>query len=449
MAKFFRFFIFISFTFVIVSCSFKDPAGFFEDRLKQLEEEIARKNSQLVFTEQKKFRKEILGDISDKIPESKINKGWIQKNFGSNNYVPHLSYKNKKQLVYKSKKIGKNKFNIENLSFEPLLLEDNIFFFDSSGNIYNFSVAQEELIWKFNFYKKRYKKIPINIKLKISNENLIIADNLGYLYSLKISSGELNWAKNYGVPFRSNMKIEDGNIFALNQDNKYYSIKEVDGEKNLSLETFPSFLKSKNQTNIVLDKDKGNVYFVTSTGEFYSINYKTGNINWLSTLFAAGKDKDSDLFFSSPIIYKEDKIFFSSSVSTYALNAKNGRTIWELPFSTDLRPIVSEKFLFLISKDGFILNLDIKTGKVLWSKDLFKTNKKFKKSKIGDINSFLLASNQILASTSKGFFLFIDYRNGKIINYTKASRRGFFSSPILVDEKIYVVDRNMKVLVFN
>ena len=55
MAKFFRFFIFISFTFVIVSCSFKDPMGLFEDRLKQLEEEIAKKNSQLVFTEQKKF----------------------------------------------------------------------------------------------------------------------------------------------------------------------------------------------------------------------------------------------------------------------------------------------------------------------------------------------------------------------------------------------------------
>ena len=55
--------------------------------------------------------------------------------------------------------------------------------------------------------------MPIKIKLKISNKNLIVSDNLGYLYSLKINSGKLNWAKNYGIPFRSNIKIQMMQIF--------------------------------------------------------------------------------------------------------------------------------------------------------------------------------------------------------------------------------------------
>jgi len=79
----------------------------------------------------------------------------------------------------------------------------------------------------------------------------------------------------------------------------------------------------------------------------------------------------------------------------------------------------------LASKDGFLLNLDYETGKVIWSKSLYKSSDKLKEKKIGYIRSLLLASNQVLATTSKGFFLFIDYKNGKILSYTRASKAGF------------------------
>ena len=93
--------------------------------------------------------------------------------------------------------------------------------------------------------------------------------------------------------------------------------------------------------------------------------------------------------------------------------------------------------------------MDYETGKVIWSKSLYKSSDKLKEKKIGYIRSLLLASNQVLATTSKGFFLFIDYKNGKILSYTRASKAGFFSNPVLVDKKLYVVDNKMKLLVFN
>jgi len=448
MIKFFKLLVLINLVFFISSCSFKNTGGFFEDRLKELEVQIAKKNSKLVFAQRKEFREEISGSLQKTKLQSITNKNWLEKNFTSSNYIPNLEYENKKELVYKSKKVGKNKFDTSDLFFETLIFEGNIFFYDTSGSIYNFSVDNRKLVWKFNFYKKRYKEIPINIKLTISNENLVISDNLGYIYCLAINSGKLNWAKNYGVPFRSNVKIDDGDIFLLNQDNKFYSIKEENGEKNSSLETFRSSIKTKQETNVGLDTIKNNIYFLTSSGQLYSINYRTNNINWLTSI-STSLDSGSDLFFSSPIIYKDDKIFFSSSAATYSINAKNGYINWEIPFSTYLRPIVSEHFMFLASKDGFLLNLDYETGKVIWSKSLYKTNDKLKEKKIGYIRSFLLASNQILVTTSKGFFLFIDYKNGKILSYTRASKAGFFSNPVLVDKKIYAIDNKMKVLIFN
>ncbi len=449
MIRFLKLFLLVNSLLFLANCSFSNPGDFFEDRVKELEKEILQKNSKLVFSRTKKFNEEISGSTVNKIEKSILTSSWQQKNLTSSNEVPHLKYENKKQLIYKSKKIGKNKFDTSNSLFEPLILNDNVFLYDYSGNIYNFSIKDRQVIWKYNFYKKRYKNIPIIIKLKISKNNLIALDNLGFVYSLEIDSGKIKWAKNYGIPFKSNVKLDKENIFILNQDNKYFSIDEKNGNQKLSLETFPSFLKSKHDTNVSLDTQNNNIYFITSNGELYSINYQRSLVNWFSTISIGTDRKSSELFYSSPIVYKNDSIFFSTSVATYAIDSRNSSIKWQLPFSTFLRPIVTDDFVFLASKNGFFLNINKKTGKVIWSKDIFKTSKKFKKNKIGDILSLILVSDQILATTSKGFFIFLDYKNGKIINYMRASRAGFFSSPVIVNQMIYILDKKMRVLIFN
>ena len=54
----------------------------------------------------------------------------------------------------------------------------------------------------------------------------------------------------------------------------------------------------------------------------------------------------------------------------------------------------------------FLLNLNKKNGKVIWSKNIFKTSKKFKKNKIGDIFSLILVSNQIFLTQARIFYIF-------------------------------------------
>ena len=440
---------FIITLFLLSSCSFQNTGSFFKDHSKDLEKEIFKKNTKLVFAEAKNFKKEITGITEAKIPEEVINSNWLETNYKKQNYIPHLKYNNSNNLIYKSKKLGQNKFDTTDLSFETLIYDNNIFLYDLSGNVFKFSILNKKLVWKFNFYKKRYKKIPIYLKLKISDNNLIVSDNLGYLYILDIQTGNLNWAKNFGVPFRSSIKTEKENIFLLNQDNKFYIINKKDGEKKTNFETFPSILKSELETSISLDQSKNNLFFVTSTGQLYSINYKTNNLNWLINLSMTNKGQSKKFFFSSPIIFIKDTLYISTSISTYSINAINGSINWELPFSTYVRPAISENFIILASNDGFILNLDIKTGKVLWSKSLFKSSDKLNPKKIGQIKSLLLASNKILVSTSKGFFIFIDYKDGKIFNFTKASGNGFFSNPVIVNKKIFVVDNKTRILIFD
>ncbi len=447
MSKIFYLLLIIIF-FFSTGCSFDNKSGIWKDRAKELKVKKLDENVKFVFSKVEKFRKEISTDSPISLQPPVNNFEWLEENFDSSNFVPHLEYENKKNLIYKSKKILK-KTNSSFSDFEPLILNKNIFFYDNQGTIFNFSLDSKTIVWDFNFYKKKFKKFPIKINFQINSDNLIAADNLGYFYSIDINSGKIRWAKNYGVPFRSNIKVSKKYTFSVNQDNKFYGINNIDGEKRLDLETFPSFLQSQQKTSVSIDKDNQNVFFITSAGEIYSINYSTNIINWMYKTTSRSVDKTVDLFFSSPLIHYRDQIVVSTSVSTISLNSLTGLINWEIPISTYIRPAISNNFIFLATYDGFIINVNILNGKVIWSKNIFNKSKKINEDKIGKITSIILLSDEIFLTTKKGYFLFLNFKNGKIINYAKADKSGFFSKPIIADKKIYLINMKGQVIVFN
>ena len=136
------------------------------------------------------------------------------------------------------------------------------------------------------------------------------------------------------------------------------------------------------------------------------------------------------------------------SFSSFLMGSKAGSLIWEFPFSTKVAPIVLEKYIFLVSKEGLLICLDREKGKVIWSKNIFKTSEKLKYNKTGYLTSMFLVSNKIFITTQNGYFLFFDYQNVEIINYAKVSK-GFFSKPTIINESIFIIDNKMRILKFN
>ena len=49
--------------------------------------------------------------------------------------------------------------------------------------LYSFSLAENKIIDKFNFYKKKFKNIEKKLNIIISDDIVYVSDNLGYLYS--------------------------------------------------------------------------------------------------------------------------------------------------------------------------------------------------------------------------------------------------------------------------
>ena len=444
MKNLLSFFLILSLIF-LSGCSFDNKTGIWKEHNKKIiEKSKSKKTAEKIFKKRKIFDQEIKNEDIVILSEKKENTNWLEENLVQTNYVPHLNYQNKKNIIFKSKKIGKTSHSIETTNSEPLVFKENIFFSDLNGNIYKYSIGTRKLIWKFNFYKKRFKNIPIKINSKIILDRLVVSDNLGYFYNINTDTGKLIWAKNQGIPLTSEIKSSNEKIFLLNQDYKFYIIEKNNGKKILDFETFPVILKKNNKQTLALDS-RYNLYFVTSGGQVFSLNYQDYKINWLINI--ADSSDEFGLFYSSPIIVKDNSVYLSSSQSTMSIDSFAGKTNWEIPFGTRIRPVISNRFIFLVSKEGFILNIDLRTGKIVWSKKLF-TSKETNLKKMGEVTSLLLISDQLFFTTKNGYFFFVNYENGEIINYAKVAK-GFYSRPAVADGKIYIIDKDMRVLVFN
>ena len=149
-------FLFIVFI-LLLGCSFGFGGDVWNDLSEELEKAKARKNSKIIFSTQKKFEEEIQNSKKILVEPPTYNKDWIDNNFSSSNYIPHLSYKNKKNLIFKSKKIGKNHFNILNADFDPLIENEILYFYDPAGSMFSYSLKQKSLNGNLIFIKKDLK----------------------------------------------------------------------------------------------------------------------------------------------------------------------------------------------------------------------------------------------------------------------------------------------------
>ena len=445
MKNIITFFLYISLI-LLNNCSFDKKTGIWKEHNKEIIERVKNKNVEKVFKSNKIFDEEILNNNKISVTKSEKNLNWLEDNFSQSNNVLHFYYINNKNNISKSKKIGKSSFTDKNINPEPLINDKNLFFSDLSGNIFKYSLDKKILIWKFNFYKKKYKNLPKKINLKIKLNNLIASDNLGFLYKLDLNTGMIVWAKSQGVPLTSEIKSLKDKIFLLNQDNKFYIFDNNTGKKILDFETFPVILKQNNKQTLALDS-KTNLYFLTSAGQLFSLDHRNYKINWLKNIKSTDTSTEFGLFYSSPIIAKDEAVYISSSGNTMSIDTLNGKTNWEIQFGTRIRPVVMPENIFLISKNGFALNVDRQSGKIIWSKKLFKS-KNINLKKMGEVTSLLLISDQIFITTKNGFFIFVNYQDGSIINYAKVSK-GFYSKPVVSEGIIYIIDKSKRILAFN
>ena len=404
-----------------------------------------------VFTDNQIYNEEksISNNYKVIIDEQINNVNWPQVNATNFNNTPNFMYANKKNLISKSKKLNKNKSSEIYNPKDTILYEDKIISHDYKGTIFVYSTISKKNILKYNFYKKRFKKYKKKIYMLVNDNKLYAADNLGYVYVLDLDKQSIIWATNFGVPFRSNIKLVDDSIFLANEDNVIYAINSNTGKKNWQFGTSSTFLKSSFKNNLAVDQVSKNVFFLNTSGELYSINYLSKKINWFLNFKSSSLVKDTDLFFGKPIIIKNDDIIISTEDSINSYNHKTGKKNWILPLAPVLKPTATKKNTFVFTKNNLLICIDSKSGNIVWSKYIFNDipNKKLKK--LGKLVNLVIAGNYIQIFSQNGYLLTFNYTDGSLEGYSLISKSGISSEAMFANGNMLIFNNKNQILKFN
>ena len=180
-----------------------------------------------------------------------------------------------------------------------------------------------------------------------------------------------------------------------------------------------------------------NLLIADSIAKYYSINIKTGDLNWI---------KSNIYPFNSDIKKYKDKIFvvdYKNILRCYKI--KNGSECWNLQ-TEDTFTISNSKYSLVIIEDkvifsnsiGDITAVDIETGLITWqlptqSSSIVNETYNFKISKL------VIDGNAIYFSNNKNQFYSVDIETGTInwINGVNTS-----ITPVVVGNLIFTVSKN-------
>ena len=423
-----KLFFLISFLFLLINCSFDDKTGIWEN-----ENQIIKKENKLfsdfkkISSTKDKFNKIVNLDekyeFSETIPIK--NQSWNDIYFASDNNYKNLAYTNNNKIVFTSKKITKYQTN-DHILFN----KKNLITSDIRGNIIVFSVSNNEVLLKFNFYKKKYKRISKFLNLAIENNVIYISDNLGFVYALNYENNKLLWAKNYKVPFKSNIKISNDKIILANQNNSLYFLDKKNGELLNSIPTEESKIIKKFKNNLALHKN--NIIFLNTYGSLYSINANNMRINWFINLNQSSDINPSNLFLSNQLTVANNKIYVPTNKNFYIIDLFSGSTNLKKNFSSFLKPIVTDEVLYTLD-NNLLVATNLLTGKIIFSNDItvevsdyLKLNKQNT-----EFQNLILADNKIFVFLKNSYILKFKI-NGKLSSVTKLPKKLIQSLLLLI-----------------
>ncbi len=433
------------FLIIFQNCSFDNKSGIWksETNISNQKNDDFSQFKDLV-TESSPFKEElkIKEGFKFNLPELHQNSEWTDIFYNQYNNTKNFKYSAYNRKSFQSKKI--TNYEIENYI---LYENDNVISSDQAGNINIFSLKDKKKVYKFNFYKKRYKKNKKKLNMVIEKKIIYVSDNLGYLYSFDYINKKILWAKNFKIPFRSNLKIFENKLIVSNQNNHLYYINKKNGNILKLIPTEETIVKNKFINNISLNNES--TFFLNTFGSLYSINNKKMQINWFINLNESSNLDPSDLFLGNKLVNTKDKIVVTTNYFTYIIDSSTGTILYKKNFSSFVKPLIINNYLFLISKNDLLISLNLNTGKIIFSHDINKKISSFlnTKKKKAEFKNIMMINNKIYIFLVNSYVVVFDLK-GKITKIVKLPSK-LNSDLILIKDTMIFFDFKNKVSIIN
>ena len=421
---------------LLQNCSFDNKTGIWKNEKDFSKKEInIFKDFQSLGAKNETFNSIIPVDsnLKFKITQPINNYEWNDIYYDQTNNFVNLIYNDLNKLTFKSNKISRKIINNYILSEN-----ENIITTDQSGNIIVYSLKEKKVIAKYNFYKKKYKKIKKSLNIAVEENKIFVADNIGYLYSFDYKENKILWAKKYKVGFRSNIKISKNKVITSSENNDLFFFNKKNGDILKLIPTEETIIKNQFINNISINNNIS--FFLNTYGSLYAIDNEDMKIIWFLNLNQSLDLNPGNLFYGNQIVTDKNKIFVSTNQHTYIIEQISGTIIHRKNFSSEIKPIILNNYLISITKNDLLVLMNISNGKIIYSYDVNQMIANFldtKKKKI-EIKNIFFVNNKIMVLLKNSYVIYFNI-NGIVEDVFKLPSK-MNTNPIIINKSLLYFD---------
>ena len=395
-------------------------------------------NIKKVFEKDELIEIEFNQDLKLDLSKIKTKKKIIENfnNPGSQSFSGELN----KFATYKFSKFEE----INQLNFKPIFLPNGLIFFDKKGSIIRYD-ENRKVLWKKNHYSKSEKKLYPKLNFILHKNNILVSGSIAKYYSVNLETGDLNWSKNNVYPFNSEIKKYKNKFFVVDYKNTLRCYFIEDGSECWNLQTEDSFTVSNSKFSLLIVDDM--IIFNNSIGDITAVNYENGMIVWQLPTQSSNIINETYNFKTSKLISDGNSIYISNNKNEfYSIDAKTGNLNWKNEINSNVTPIIIGNLIISISNEGFMNVVDKDKGNIIRITDFFLNYKKKKRKEIYPVG-FAIGNKNLYLTNTDGKMIIGDLESGDIINIDKVSSN-FVSKPFIFNNSLFLI-RNGSIVQYN
>ena len=186
---------------------------------------------------------------------------------------------------------------------------------------------------------------------------------------------------------------------------------------------------------IIIKKD---LIFSNSIGDITAVDINSGLIKWQLPTQSSNILNETYNFKISKLVSDENSIYFSNNKNQfYSIDYKTGTINWINEINSNLTPIINDNFIFTVSDEGYLYVLDKIKGNIIRINYLFENYKLKIRKKIKPIG-FSIGNTNLYLTNNDGKMIIVDLNSGKVIDIQKISGN-LVSKPFIYNQNLFVI----------
>ncbi len=395
------------------------------------------------------------------LPPSYANISWPTSGGEADHTLHHLSAATNFDVAWKAD-VGKASSNRARLTAPPVVADGRLYVIDAEATVSAINSEDGKTIWRTKLapsVKEKFRIREIMTRTKASElgfgggvtfdeGKLFVTSGFGFIAALSADTGEELWRVQTGAPVRTPPTAYRGSVYFVTNINEMIALSQENGER---LWNFQSFEEAARILSAASPAAAGDLIVAPfSSGEVVAFLAGSGRPVWDDTLARntqiTALSALNDIA-GSPVIDRGLVYAVSHAGRLVAIDIRSGQRIWEAPVASLQMPWVAGDYIFVVSIDAQLVCLSRADGAIVWVSQLKRyDNEKKRKGRIA-WSGPVLAGDFLILVSSDGRLAKVSPQDGSLVESKKIDE-GSVVSPIVADERIYVLTQNGKLYAF-